>query len=436
MLKRQSIGLRMKSKLFFLYYGDVTEGIFDSQVHYHLEMIAQRKIDCTLLVLLPVKLLFRRCIPSIRKLRKVHQHGIKIILLPILNPLRPYGLALSLFYAYMFSLVIRVYNSIPINIILHTRGMYCGHFAQNIKRFGGVFRSIFDMRAEEVSELLFRLEGYKINYGLARRMTKATREMQGIALRRANVWLMVSHKLRSYVNEDLGLRNPHTFVIPSLARSDIFRYDPTRRDFMRRRLGLNDKLVLGYSGSVSPWQKVDKVLDILNDIRSRGFDAVLLLLTRDTEKASCLVEKKGCIVSTRIMSCDYRKLGDHIMCFDVGFLLRERLILNQVASPTKFAEYMLCGVPAFVSAGIGDLDDILRFRKVGVLVQNLSDNAEIALAVDRFLHTRFDPEAISRFGRESFARESYLSVYEKLYSGDCVPGTGAEETFGNVPMWH
>jgi glycosyltransferase involved in cell wall biosynthesis len=265
-------------------------------------------------------------------------------------------------------------------------------------------------------------------------MTKATREMQGIALRRANVWLMVSHKLRSYVNEDLGLHNPHTFVIPSLARSDIFKFDPARRDFMRRRLGLNDKLVLGYSGSVSPWQKVDKIFDILNYIRSRGFEAVLLILTHDTEKAWRLVEEKGCIDSTRIMSCDYQKLGDHIMCFDVGFLLRERLILNQVASPTKFAEYMLCGVPAFVSAGIGDLDDIVRYQKVGVLVQSLSDNAEIALAVDQFLETQFDPEGISRFGRECFARESYLSIFEKLYSGGCVPVTGAKEAYGSISM--
>ena len=172
------MGSSRKSKLFFLYYGDVTEGIFDSQVHYHLEMIAQKGIDCTLLTLLPVKLLFSHFIPSIRKLQKVRRHGIRIILLPILNPLRLQGLVLSFFYAYLFSLVIRVYNSIPINIILHTRGMCCGDFAQKIKRFGGVFKLIFDMRAEEVSELLFRLERYKINYSIARRMMKATREMQ------------------------------------------------------------------------------------------------------------------------------------------------------------------------------------------------------------------------------------------------------------------
>ena len=235
---------------------------------------------------------------------------------------------------------------------------------------------------------------------------------------------MVSHKLRSYVQEYLGLHNPHTFIIPSLARSDIFKYEPARRNCMRRRLRLHDKLVLGYSGSVSPWQKVDKVLDILNGIRSRGFDAVLLLLTHDTEKASRLVEEKGCTASTRIMSCDYRNLGDHIMCFDIGFLLRERLMLNQVASPTKFAEYMLCGVPVIVSAGIGDLEDIVRSKKVGILVQNLSDDAEIAHVVDQFVRTRFDREAISKFGLAVFARESYLPLYEKLYSGDCMIGSG------------
>jgi glycosyltransferase involved in cell wall biosynthesis len=257
-----------------------------------------------------------------------------------------------------------------------------------------------------------------------RSLKQATLEMQINVLRHADVRLMVSQKLRSHVKDYISVCDSHTFVIPSLARSDIFRYDADRRDYMRSRLGLKGKLVLGYSGSVSPWQKVDKVMDVLNGILNKGLEAVLLLLTREIEEARSLAKKKGCMAFTRIMNCDYLQLGDHIMCFDVGFLLRDRLMLNRVASPTKFAEYMLCGVPAFVSAGIGDLDDIVRLQQVGVLVHDLTDDDEIAQAFDHYLRTRFDREVISKFGRKTFARESYISIYETIYSGDCMIGLG------------
>ena len=410
-----SMDSHRKSLTFFLYYGDVTEGIFESQVHYHIEMITQKGIVCILLALVPVKFIIWRLMPTIRTLKKVRRHGIRILILPTFNPMRPQGKLLHFIYAYLFSLFIRICNSISLAIIIHARGMFCAHLAQKIKSFGVAFRFIFDMRADEVSELVFRLESLKKNANVVHRLSKTALEMQIDAIRHANVLLMVSQKLRSHVEKYLSLHNSRTFIIPSLARSDIFRYDSSRRDYMRSRLGLKDKLVLGYSGSVSPWQKVDRVMDILNGIRSRGLDAVLLLLTRETLLARGLAEEKGCEAFTWVMDCDYSQLGDYIMSFDMGFLLRERLQLNHVASPTKFAEYMLCGVPAFISSGIGDIDDIVRSHNVGVLVQNIADEDEIAHATDQFLKTGFDRKAISEFGLALYARESYLSLYEKIY---------------------
>jgi glycosyltransferase involved in cell wall biosynthesis len=193
---------------------------------------------------------------------------------------------------------------------------------------------------------------------------------------------------------------------------------------MRSYLGVKDKLVLGYSGSLSPWQKVDKIFDILTILRNKGLDSVLLLLTRDTEKARIMAEEKSCMAFTYIMSCDYEHLGDYIMCFDLGFLLRDRLLMNHVASPTKFSEYMLCGVPVLISPGIGDLDEIVTQKNVGVFVKNYLDDTAIVQAVDQFINSRFDRKIIAKFGMTVFARESYLPLYEKIYSEDSMIGFG------------
>jgi len=53
-------------------------------------------------------------------------------------------------------------------------------------------------------------------------------------------------------------------------------------------------------------------------------------------------------------------------------------------------------------------------------VHDLSDDGEIGRVVDQLLQMRFDRKSISRFGQSFFARESYLSVYQQLYSGACI----------------
>jgi len=408
-----------KTRLLFLFYGDVNEGIFDSQVLFHLALIVRQGLSVSLLVLFPMKWLFSQYGATMRKLREVRRYGIRVFLLPTLNPLRFIGRFLLILYAHIIGGSLRIMNVWRVPTIVQARGIFCGFLAIRMKRLRGVFRVIFDMRAEEVSELQFKLLQEGFTPTKAAYLLNSARKMQLAALRGADIWLMVSLKLRAYVEEKLGLHNSSTWVIPSSARVDIFRYDAERRTQMRQKLNLKC-FVLGYSGSLSPWQKVDKVMDILNYIRRTGCQATLLLLTRDTEKAKRLAEEKGCMAFTRILSCDYHQLGDHIMCFDVGFLLRDRMMLNHVASPTKFAEYMLCGVPAFISAGIGDLENIVQSQKVGVLVHDLSDDGEIGRVVDQLLQMRFDRKSISRFGQSFFARESYLSVYQQLYSGACI----------------
>ena len=55
---------------------------------------------------------------------------------------------------------------------------------------------------------------------------------------------------------------------------------------------------------------------------------------------------------------------------DLGILLRADDPVNRVASPTKFAEYALTGLPVAMSAGIGDYSDLVLSEHAGFHVND------------------------------------------------------------------
>ena len=54
-------------------------------------------------------------------------------------------------------------------------------------------------------------------------------------------------------------------------------------------------------------------------------------------------------------------------------LIRENTVTNQVASPTKFAEYLACGLPVIISDNLGDYSVFVETNGCGV---NLKEKQE------------------------------------------------------------
>jgi glycosyltransferase involved in cell wall biosynthesis len=63
------------------------------------------------------------------------------------------------------------------------------------------------------------------------------------------------------------------------------------------------------------------------------------------------------------------------MAADVGLLIRGDDLVNRVAAPTKFAEYLACGLPVVVSRGVGDTESVVRTYGVGYVIEGLSDES-------------------------------------------------------------
>lgn len=127
-----------------------------------------------------------------------------------------------------------------------------------------------------------------------------------------------------------------------------FFYDGLIRKQYREKLKLSDKdILLVYSGGLHKWQKIEDVLDLFSTFSKVYTTAKLLILTLDKEKAIDLIRSKCPFLEKNITvkSVSHNEVSCYLNAADAAFLLRDNVVLNAVAFPTKLAEYLACGLP-------------------------------------------------------------------------------------------
>jgi glycosyltransferase involved in cell wall biosynthesis len=162
-------------------------------------------------------------------------------------------------------------------------------------------------------------------------------------------------------------------------------------------------LVLGYAGSLSAWNRPEAVRNLYRRMRAIDDRTRLLVLTGDGPTAQAIF---GAEDGVAVRSVPHAEVPRHLASIDLGLLLRNPSPVNRVASPVKFAEYLWCGAPVLVSAGVGDCTDLVRREGVGfvdeeglpltaILAELRARRAELrarcrAVAARRYSAARYD----------------------------------------------
>src|SRR5206468_9419391 len=91
---------------------------------------------------------------------------------------------------------------------------------------------------------------------------------------------------------------------------------------------------------------------------------------------------------------------------------------SKIASaPTKLGEYLGCGIPCLGNAGVGDMQEVLEGRRVGIAVRDFSDGhlregmrRLVALVRDENVQQRCRETAV-----ELFSLAQGVAGYEAIY---------------------
>ncbi len=207
------------------------------------------------------------------------------------------------------------------------------------------------------------------------------------------------------------------FLYPGNADERYFYYSERVRCEVRSELDLEDKFVIAYSGGLEmPWHVPDKLFIFFEKISAVTGDAVLLVLSKDRQIALDYAAKYG-IDDNRIiiLSADNRNVHRYLNAADIGTLFREDDIMNKVSSPTKFAEYLMCGLPVAISPGVGDLSGVIDQTGWGLVYDGKSGFDTDTLNRMKALWSA-DRQLIAEYGRRHFSKQSVVANVLSAYS--------------------
>ena len=182
----------------------------------------------------------------------------------------------------------------------------------------------------------------------------------------------------------------------------------------RARYGLENRLVLGFTGFVRDWHGVDRVLDFI--AQSERDDLHLLLVGDGPARASLEEQARNLGIADRLTVTGVvqrEAMPAHVAAFDIA--LQPAVV--DYASPLKLFEYMALGKPiiAPASANIKEVlsanDDAILFdhNYSASFVEGLS-----ALVGDETLRARLGDAARSSLERQNLTWASNAERVEKI----------------------
>jgi glycosyltransferase involved in cell wall biosynthesis len=303
--------------------------------------------------------------------------------------------------------------------LVHARGHIAATIALALKRKFKI-KMIFDLRglmAEEYVDAKHWPHG-----GLRYRVTKAA-ERRIFASTDAIVTL--TERIWPIIQEWEGLRDRtvHHAVIPCCVDLSRFRFNAEDRSRRREQLGLGDRLTLVYSGSLDGWYLTERMADFFANVVKKRNDAHLLWLTTGSRaRVQQLMSTRG-IANDHftVRSVVANEVPSYLAAADVGLSFIKRCISKIASSPTKNGEYLACGLPIVINAGIGDSDALVNDWKLGVLIEDFDaqhfDDAYTTLEkiiADPGAKTKARNAAEKLFDLNVIGANRYAELYERV----------------------
>ncbi|MFC2136157.1 glycosyltransferase, partial [Bacteroidota bacterium] len=282
----------------------------------------------------------------------------------------------------------------PSTDIFHTRGELPAFFLLRIFKNNKI-NILADIRGTSVEEVKYYfnqnplLKHFKIiNY------KKALKSLSKVSMITA-----VSDTLRKYLISEFRIDENKIVVIPSLA-GDEFSFSDDTRKIMRKKMGFNehDLVFIFTSGGYANWQKNE----ILHSIPLREFKVINL----------SKMDLKGANILNRFVT--YEEVPDYLCAADIALIWRDDNIVNRVASPVKFSEYICSGLPVVSNPPVESVAGFIKGNHVGCTIGKPEELTEPE--INKLL--KLSRTDISEIGRKYFSSSvvsnKYLNIYKSF----------------------
>ena len=286
-------------------------------------------------------------------------------------------------------------------------------------------KMIFDVRGLMAEEYVDAEHWSKS--GIPYRLTKA---MERRAFSASDGVVTLTEKIWPIVRDWNGLRGRHVAheVVPCCADLQLFKFCAKDRASRRRQLGLGDCFTIVYSGSIDGWYLTAEMADFFAAFTRKRSDSHCLWLSPGRHhRINTLMEERGIEPSRyTVLAAAPTDVPSYLSASDAGLAFIKPCFSKLASSPTKNAEYLACGLPIIINAGIGDSDVLVTEEEVGALVNKFSESeyASAILTIEELIRdrevtrTRTRDVAERLFDVRVTGAQRYSRLYEIVLAGD------------------
>lgn len=308
--------------------------------------------------------------------------------------------------------------------MVHARSHIAATIALALKKRFHV-KMIFDVRGLMADEYVDA--GHWRQSSNAYRLTKS---MERRALTASDGVVTLTEKIWPIIKDRDGLRgrNITHAVIPCCADLQLFSFNLQDRLKRRDQLGLKERFTVVYSGSIDGWYLTAEMADFFSTLVSRRADAHCLWLSPSKhDRIDALMKERtiepGCYT---ILAAAPAEVPSYLSASDAGLAFIKPCFSKLASSPTKNAEYLACGLPLIINAGIGDSDQLITEEGVGALVKEFDQSeydralATIEVLMRDQVTTRMRTREVAErlFDVRVAGVEGYAHLYEKVLAND------------------
>ena len=223
----------------------------------------------------------------------------------------------------------------------------------------------------------------------------------------------VSEKLIDYFEDTYKIPRSKFVLYPCLSDSSKFYMSQQIRLDIRKNLNIsNQTILLLYSGglsAVNTYHITEEMFCFFDAMINVSRNLKFLILTKDKYDLPGILKNHPGLENMLIFyNAENEKIFEFLNAADFGVLFRENTIMNNVASPSKFAEYILCGLPVIISEGVGDFSKFTVDQNLGQVLSDHELKDPRNIDFQKILGRQFDRLHISQIGLKYLAKRSRL----------------------------
>ncbi len=314
------------------------------------------------------------------------------------------------YYIYGFIEIVKIIKKNKIDI-LHARSLPPAVLCMLVKIFlFSRISFIYDNRGVVIDELIlmgqWKAESFRV---------KIFRNLERKVLKRADSIIVVSNYFKGFLlkkfNNIHGLESkidviPNRTIIKSNNESEIISKK------------INEKTICVYSGSAAVWQNIPKLINFIHIAVQTYSNIIFKIYTYEKKLLEQYLIDSIDLCRLTIIEASPKEVYHKLSEANFGLLIRDNNLINNVASPLKFAEYLAAGVPIMISEGVGDSEEIIKKYEIGTIIKN--DN--YLLALKEMMNLLKDKDIYFRCltaAKENFDINISFGQYQFLYN-ECI----------------